>query len=83
MMFNLKFNTFKQTHHQKWTWHFYTPTYIVDKTIKSHGPQHTRKKLVNSDFEVQLSSEITKNSQETIHDAAIFIKLLLFMDNPF
>ena len=52
MMFNLKFNTFKQTHHQKWTWHFYTPTYIVDKTIKSHGPQHTRKKLVNSDFEV-------------------------------
>ena len=52
MTFNLKLNTSKQTHPQKWTWHFNTTIYNVEKTNKLHGPQYKRKKLVNSNFEV-------------------------------
>ena len=33
--------------------------------------------------QIELSSEITKNSQETIQDAVVFSKLLLVMDNLF
>ena len=42
------------------------------ETSKLYGPYHIKIKLLNSDFEVQLSSKITENSQETIRDAATF-----------
>ena len=33
--------------------------------------------------QIELSSEITENFQETIHDAATFLKLVLVMNNLF
>ena len=63
---------------------------MQNKTKKSHGPSYTRRKLVSSPFtlrysypQIELSSEITKNSQETIQNAVIFSKLFLVMDNLF
>ena len=46
----------------------------------------TQKKLCAASLgysypQIELPSEITKNSKETIHDTAIFSKLLLVMDN--
>ena len=41
------------------------------------------KKLVNSHFAAQLPSEITENYQETIRDAATFLKLVLVMKTSF
>ena len=61
----------------------YLPCCNVDKTKTSQGPQRTRKKLVSSIFEVQLSTEIIENCQGTIQDALTFSKLLLVMDNLF
>ena len=33
--------------------------------------------------EIEVTSDITENSQETIHNAATFSKLVLVMDNLF
>ena len=39
--------------------------------------------LMYSCSQIELSSEITKNSQGTIHDKATFLKLPLAMKDPF
>ena len=56
------------------------------KSRMVHSIQEKSSRAATSRYsfpQIDLSSEITEKSQETIHDAATFSKLLLVMDNLF